>query len=522
MIVSCADSLIAFETLTTQYVYLLESCDIPEGSYETTVMVKGKDVYFDFGEELGPDVFKFNYLISERQENPARLFARQSAVHVDVVPELDLAAAAEPRGCTLPLDDRRVIEEHRLDRALFDPIDVEKTIWSHRIPLGWFGWVDADAIAAAHASGTLLGGYGPGVLRDICLFRKLPDGRMAGSARFTLPANLEASAQVGGSLMLKLDYVGILRVADAGGELDVIGVGRARNDLDATVEVIYDHKKNTWMLQVDALIEGHVALLFQLLAHVYVRLFKRSMWSERWQRKLLDIGFGWHGGIRITPELGVDFDLGGIVRMGAKEGVSAPPAGAKASGASATTRAAIEQVLTALLDERNATERRREGRSPADALPFQWRKELQFYPKTLDLPFAITPDHVGRDSGPTPVTYPYYDRAVTEYIGVPHNRWPHVGTRFQLLRMAESRNESNRFRDLVARLGFDASPYQIDHVLEEQFGGVDKFRNLWPMERAENFTAGSRHNRDLNTYRSEFANINGRWFEIVLVQYDDL
>jgi hypothetical protein len=77
---------IVFATPSKQYAYKLTTCQIPEGSYETTVTVKGAQVHWDFGAQVKANQeYRFGFEVKAGQENPATLFKNQRTVHVEVV-----------------------------------------------------------------------------------------------------------------------------------------------------------------------------------------------------------------------------------------------------------------------------------------------------------------------------------------------------------------------------------------------------------------------------------------------------
>ena len=49
-------------------------------------------------------------------------------------------------------------------RPLFQPLSFDRTVWSHPIPLGEFGFIEVNVNASGGLSGSLSGSYGPGFL----------------------------------------------------------------------------------------------------------------------------------------------------------------------------------------------------------------------------------------------------------------------------------------------------------------------------------------------------------------------
>jgi hypothetical protein len=77
---------IVLATPAKNYTYKLTDCNIPEGSYETSVSVKGAKVHWDFGTQVKEKrAYQFGFHVNPGQENPATLFQNQKSVHVDVL-----------------------------------------------------------------------------------------------------------------------------------------------------------------------------------------------------------------------------------------------------------------------------------------------------------------------------------------------------------------------------------------------------------------------------------------------------
>lgn len=112
--------------------------------------------------------------------------------------------------CLLTMNTQQLIAGQNFSTPLFPPQEFERTIWSHTIPLGQFGWVDVTATANASASGTFSGGYGPGTLSDICLFRYVPRRGVAGHAHFHIGGRLGATVTLTGSMRLAGEYLSLM------------------------------------------------------------------------------------------------------------------------------------------------------------------------------------------------------------------------------------------------------------------------------------------------------------------------
>ena len=87
--ISCRQNTIAFIGGAGRSEYALDTCDVTPGLYDASVRVEGSDVDFDGVTRVGAtdggangDRFDFRYRIAPGQENPATLFAHQSAVTI--------------------------------------------------------------------------------------------------------------------------------------------------------------------------------------------------------------------------------------------------------------------------------------------------------------------------------------------------------------------------------------------------------------------------------------------------------
>jgi len=535
IVIAIADGLIVIETASMSYLYELESLNIPEGNYTAGVTVKGKTVCFDFGEAIsGPSrqVFHFNYHINQGQENPATLLEGQSSVTVDVVSQIDIdpETTAQPLSCLLPLNNRTVIEQKDLLKPplqLFKPI-AKKVEWDFAtIPLGFLGWIDANASAGISVAGLLSGGYGPGKLTEICLFRKLDRDRLAGSARFQLGAAISPSIELKGKLLISADYNGIFSVASIGGDLVANAIGMLSGAIDGKIDVIYNRRTGKWVFAAEALLSGAAGMKFKVTASAVIKLIGFEVWSEKWNLVDHDFHIGWQGGLRIGTDTKPRFDFGSIGTLAQGPDQKLIPTLATASAPDPLVEAKIDadNITQTLLSKQGGVQHHRRGLSKDDALPLVWYKPLEIYPQVLHIPRAISPEKLERLAGPTPVTYRYSRTNATEEIGVKDTLWPHVGMFIQYLPLGEGDDEKDRLRDLFSDkllpsgeslrgMGFD-----VDHVIEKQIGGRDKFYNLWPADYQEQQLAGGLLEKDLKHYRDtlmdEEGSLAGRWFEIV-------
>jgi hypothetical protein len=121
--------------------------------------------------------------------------------------------------------------------------------------------------------------------------------------------------------------------------------------------------------------------------------------------------------------------------------------------------------------------------------------------------------HETNDYYPSPITiqgrqYRRDDSDVLprgEPIGVPRKFWPKGGKTFQL-DPNERGPAAGDFNAVLDSYGFDRSGLDADHVQDLQWGGPDEFRNLWPMDRSANRSAGpSQNDNQVITFSEQTA-----------------
>jgi hypothetical protein len=80
-------------------------------------------------------------------------------------------------------------------------------------------------------------------------------------------------------------------------------------------------------------------------------------------------------------------------------------------------------------------------------------------------------------------------------IGVP-GKWPAEGTKLKQDETPRGRT-ADEFQDALAEEGYDPFESPVsespDHVMDLFFGGKDTFRNLWPLDKDVNRSAGTWH-----------------------------
>jgi len=544
IVLGTEDGVLAIETHTATYLYELDQWDIPEGSYRASVTVRGRDVVFDFGEKFAGQLFHFTYRINKGQENPATLLKGQKSVVVDVRPTVPVDPWAKPIRCLLPLDNQIVIPQARASTPLFKPVTKKSTWFIGKVPLGFLGWVDVNAEAGLSLAGLLSYGWGPGVLRDICLFQIIDRDHLGGTARFHFDAALSPSLSAKGSLKAVASYVSVVDLISVTGHLNASAVGRLSGAIDGRIDLRYDRAKNSWEFDLEALLSGAASLKLDATASAAIEMLYKEIWSKEWELLHADYHIGWTGGVRIGTDARPHIQFGtiGVLNEESKDDQPSGPALPTATAPDPlATEAAVDEepmLANAINTNTGAPAVVPGGLTPDDALPIIWYKPLNIYPREIAIPRAIRPERLDRDDGPTLVEYgAARGRTAREYVGVGEDdktgqtNWPlpvatakRRGKTFQYVEKTTGDTVKDRLRntfndDLLPdghTLAGDG--YDLDHVHEKQFGGQDATANLWPAESSANRRAGGLHDTQLDAYRQTIGNIAGRWFEIVGVR----
>jgi hypothetical protein len=562
IVVSCTSMLLRIDTATGSHIYNMDSCSVPEGSYETNVIVNGN--VFNLTPQVPdnqPGGFHFRYRIRTGQTNPASLLRNQRTVHVDVIPSLvapqDTRVLDTPRarrGCLLSLPDQELIPAASASRNLFNPLRFDRNIWSHSVPLGYLGWVSLDANASGQFTGNMNGSYGPGMLRNICLTYEqnrtessspiespllgsdshadVTTTVLRGFAEFNMPARAVLRLLASGMLRISGDYLSVISLAAAEGRLTALAEGSLTGSINGRVEITTTATQsratltdpllplaldlsNTTLTPVDLVAEigmqGRAGLLFRVDLSAGFEILGHNLWRQSWNLLNFNPSISWAGGIRYRSGSGIEWNLG---KTGRDSTLAQP--GALSVFNTSESDVDEEDIIDSILNEHQAVVTAPDGLSESTALPFIWYKPIELYPRVLDIPRADNPKEVGRDDGPVSVRYTDRNISVYETIGVAD--WPAVRRTFEYFPYdSRSEPEKNRFLQLVDDLGYNRSGLDIDHVWDIGLRGLeyDRFDNLWPASNQEQQLAGVRHNIQIRNYRSTLGNINGRWFVIV-------
>ncbi len=458
------------------YVYTMDDCSVPLGSYDPAVTVTGNNFDLDFGSAISSDQeLRFSYRVEPGQPNPAEFLRGQHTVHVDVEPSVAPAPAPVPPQpapqpsptpqCAIRLPDRELVPIGSVNKNLFAPKTFNKTLWSHTIPLGEFGWVDVAATAGGRLAGAFSASYGPGRLTDICLTRvigvtpssapinapllgpgsrtEVTTYRIGGRARFDLPARASIRATADGHLLIDGRYLSAIQVAAARGAINVSGEASASAGVSASVEIVATATAARATLQApigplgitiehDALdgvdlsaevgARARAGVNFSVNASAGFDLAGFNLWNQSWNLANFASHVAWHGGLKYSPNPGVHWNLGAL-------GVDGSSDDEDLSDHEDEAVVHEDQIVGSLLDEHAATPPTiPDGLSEATAIPFDWHKPSDLYPESLHFPNAESIHDLHRDSGPTLIYYNHNGRRMSAELGVAD--WPSVRRTF--------------------------------------------------------------------------------------------
>jgi len=562
IVISCNEMKLRLSTPNRVYLYRMERCSLPIGSFEAKVTLDENDFKLDFGNVVGDNQrFDFSYVVDPGQTNPAVLLRKQSIVHVEVVERIDSPHESKKKDipmkpqCAARLADRELVHADSFTRELFKPMKFDHTIWSQSVPLGMFGWLDLTASASGGLTGSIFGKYGPGKLSEICLTELIDQQSssspikhpmlsnasrtdvttyfIGGRARFRLPASAVLRIAGRGRLKIKGEYLSVFDIAEFSAGLSANGVASVSGEINGQVNLIAQATHSTANLvpfgslplsvriqnstidKVDLTAEvglkARAGMHFSLNADAGLSVAGLDIWRQDWNLLDYEAGVAWSGGLKYSPNPGAHWNFGALETGDSKD--DDPDDNEPVHEDAAEFDA--DDIIEAIINENDAQITAPDGLTEATALPFDWYKPLELYPAVVEIPNADDPEEVHRDSGPTMVRYQVGGRTEYDEIGVAD--WPAARRTFQLTpydsRIAP---EQSRFNRLLDRLGYDRSGTDAEHVWDLNLRGVefDRFDNLWPASNQEQQLAGTRHTNQMRNYRATIPDLNGRWFII--------
>lgn len=453
IVISCADMRLRLETASTSYIYGLDECEMPLGSYDANVTITENDFDLDFPTVPEDQAFSFRYRVEPGQENPATFLREQATVRVDIVarvPSTRETRLERPRTpqCVIRLRDRELVPANSASRNLFNPLSFGQEIWSHTIPLGQFGWVDVAATASGNLSGTLSGSYGPGRLTDNCLMHLVERtassapierpllGRcsradvtsytIGGRARFSLPARAAVRILAQGRLRINGELLSDYEVAAAEGALTARGEATLAGSINGSVEILARATQAQATLEDNLLplelvierstidsvdlaaeigLRGRAGIMIQVDLSAGFDLLGVNLWRQTWPLVQFDAGIAWSGGLKYSPNPGIHWNLG-VLGIGDEDFD-------EESEHEDAAEVEEEDIIKAILKESQATVASPDGLSERNALPFDWYKPDELYAPSVILPNADPPAEVNRLDGPTPVGDPRGGRTIS-------------------------------------------------------------------------------------------------------------
>jgi hypothetical protein len=137
------------------------------------------------------------------------------------------------------------------------------------------------------------------------------------------------------------------------------------------------------------------------------------------------------------------------------------------------------------------------GRTRGDPIPITWFKPLAAYPDPITLTDSLGTPHDYEMTTPGQFVEPGSE------IGISSGYLPDYGKKVRLMAVVEDIDRGpgvSRFRRLLRRHGFNLTGYDIDHVQDVAWDGLDDPDNLWPLRSSTNRSAGSKFRAMRITY----------------------
>ncbi|MEM6398649.1 MAG: DUF4157 domain-containing protein [Cyanobacteria bacterium P01_D01_bin.116] len=552
VIVSCEKMLIGFETSGAVYVYRLTDCNetVSKGIYQTQVKIDEKkhSVRFTNLTKSSPESEKYETTESEEIKNAATTLTDNETEggldddsgSVDfefgweIKPgQIDPIILLKDQDVVLVAYHGRIpsITEHRQECLLTKspttvipeqpPVkkDITQVLPIKEIDLEFdlvkFGLADLSLRLAADLEASVNWSYGPGVIDQICLSRIKGKNHYVGRAHFDFPGSINLHVGLNGVLEIAVELAELIDILSLSGELDIDITGLLEGKVDTFLEVGFnsEESKSPWSLDTSIEMTGLTGLDFAVGTGLALDVLGFPIWEihdpSTFERNW---GYLWTGGFVFGKNFLPELNFGSIQEaQTADVKVAAKKIGKKSKKKPRSKSIPITKIVRHWLANSDVNA---DGLSCDTALPIQWFKPLDLYPSKLDFDPkkhpGVYPTSVNRDDGPTHVSH----SAGFDNIGVVPDNWPtgDWAKCFQFIPGDEARRQSASLRRLLEKLGYDVTPVQIDHIRELQFGGKDRFDNLWPMDKSANESAGSLHNKQFAAYKKIFKNINGRYF----------
>ena len=563
--IACDQGKIVFETAGGFFIYNMHeagSCTLEGEEFPARIEITKSRINFYPApakhRELAErnESIDFGFRLRKGQDNPKTLLEGQSTVlmaFVSSVPAEGQVRPPEPEtalSCLHRFPNKRLIDKREKPGTLFEKKDGTHKVFSQKIPLGQFGWVDASATASYSLEGAYLAKYGPGDLKDVCLVaeaappgalggllglppeyemsaemaKRLAEGKaiFGGQARFMMPASVVVQIKAEGGLRAGLDYLSIVELAAAEGRLKALGSAQLDGRIEAEAKVVWDQEADTFEISTDARLAGAAQLSFKLGAELGATLAGVEIWKQVWNLADTKLGVGWVGGVKYAPKDGLEINKGEVRRLDTETEIFS----AQAAGDDkflAETVLDHDQAMDDIFDEKNKDAFKNEnpeGWTEDDAIPFDWRKpEADIYPDIVPIPGADDPKELDRSQPPRFVHYTASGRPKTVMIGVAE--WPKLNDVFELRKEPRAQKQADAFKRMFRdnfTYPLSANGLDVEHVWDVGLRGAkfDRFDNLWPSYDLEQQLAGKRHERQIAKAEDVAGgSLENRFFKIV-------
>ena len=382
--------------------------------------------------------------------------------------------------------------------------------------------------------------YEDGTVDDICLSGSERGGGYTGRAHFRISGAAGLQVKIIGYVQVGADVL-FFEVASAGGSLTLTCTAGVRGAIDQLVEVDFDPKKplKGLRLATDIELSALAEVGVDLSAEAGIEVLGYDLWKAEWPSVFaVGRGYAWNGGLSFDNSFIPKVELGSFERAAPHQLQSVNQPGRSSPGRAARRASSRSIPIRKLIEEAikgESGDNVHNGQTCDTALPISWFKPQTLYPETLVFDRAVNPSvdpiSVERDAGPTLVSHDPVSRRGSErivgptWIGPEEDAWPDSfgwSNCFQFVEKtgASSRRESTALRRLLDGLGWkpSSSGTQIDHIRELQFGGADRFDNLWPFDKSANPSAGRYHQAQINAFRKLVSNdLNDRWMRVVSI-----
>ncbi|MFV2054099.1 hypothetical protein [Aliiroseovarius sp. YM-037] len=554
ILVSCKNRRIAFVTAGATYMYRLTRCkDAPAGVYiaDVTRDREANKVRFAIRKKEGEEgdsadrpkvAFSGRWQVKRGQIDPVDLLQEQDTVEIQYGAKIPGAEKTKEnrRECLLTKPPQQIVKPNGATIDLADKLPKKK--FEVEWDLAEFGLADLNLRVGGSVTAEADWHHTAGTIRDICLSSSEGDGGYTGRAKFDIEGGAKLRLGLEGYIEAGIELLELIDIINVGGQLNLDGSAEVAGKISALAEIAFDPKRPKdgfrLLTNIDLSAVSNMELDISAAAGLDVlgfRIFEAD-WPGLYEAKR---GYAWTGGLTFADSFIPEVDLGSVRRASAAEmmsGAKSGPGGKKSRPRRRKSRGIpMSAIIRSVLGIGDG-DLRYNGESCEKALPLSWFKPNFLYQDAVSFDRSVNPGvnpmSVGRTDEPTQVSHdpvtPRWGEQITgpSPVGVTEDNWPENGDWarcFQYVEPAKSgspRAEASAFRELLRGLGHDVDPIQVDHIRELQFGGADRFDNVWPLDRRANMSAGALHRSQIRAYRTLFGNLNGKYFRIASIGLD--